>query len=188
MRVSELTAVGALALALAACGHKESTDQANSAATEAPSAAPTPAPAMAMSGQDFANSAAASDAFEVASSKLAAANSQSASVKSFAEKMVKAHTDSTAKLKAAAAKASPAITPDPTLKPEQQEQLDSLKSKKGTDFDTAYIAAQIAGHEQALELLIQYATQGDVPQLKTLATNLVPIVSEHLNMAKGLKP
>ena len=50
--------------------------------------------------QAFVNSAAASDAFELATSKLALDASQSAPVKAFANQMIKAHTASTAKLKA----------------------------------------------------------------------------------------
>ena len=49
-----------------------------------------------MTAQGFANAAAASDHFEIESSKLAATSGQSAAVKSFASKMVAAHEGSTA--------------------------------------------------------------------------------------------
>src|SRR6476646_5613525 len=52
-------------------------------------AAPTPTTA-----QGFVNAAAASDKFEIESSKLAAANAQSSAVKSFARQMISAHTQS----------------------------------------------------------------------------------------------
>lgn len=192
--------VSASALALAACGQK--TDTANTAdaglatndtaafdAGNAGVAATdnTTAATPATGGQVFANSAAASDAFEIATSRLALENSSSAAVKKYANQMITAHTASTDKLKTTTAGLTPAITPDPKLNAEQQTILDSLKTKKGAEFDTAYIAAQQSGHQQTLDVLRGYAATGDVPALKTFASGLVPTVAAHLNMAKGLK-
>lgn len=161
----------------------------NSAATEnAASAAMADTTAKAAGGQLFANTAAASDAFEVASSKLADANGSSAAVKRFATQMIAAHTESTAKLKSTTAALSPPITPDPTLTPDQQAKLDDLKAKKGAEFDAAYVSDQVAAHEQTLSALQAYSTGGEVPELKAFATALAPKVAAHLNMAKAIKP
>jgi putative membrane protein len=88
----------------------------------------------------------------------------------------------------AAAGATPAITPDASLKPDQQSLLDSLKNKTGADFDTAYAESQVTAHQQALDLLHHYAVDSSVPALKTFTDEAIPIVTAHLNMAKGLKP
>ena len=136
--------------------------------------------------QEFANAAAASDAFEIQSSQLAAEKASSAKVKKFAAQMIKAHTDSTAKLKSAAAAATPPITPEPQLTATQQQTLDTLATKSGAEFDKAYIQAQADAHQMTLEKLRAYSASGAVPSLKTFATELVPIVTGHLNMAKGL--
>jgi putative membrane protein len=143
--------------------------------------APTP------TGQDFADKAAKSDAFEIAAAKLARTNAESADVKKFAATMIDAHTGSTAKIKAAAAKASPAIKPDPTLTSDQQSKLDDLGKLKGADFDKAYIDGQISAHEDALSLMKDYAANGDTPSLKTAAGEIAPVVQKHLDMAKALK-
>ncbi|WEK44920.1 MAG: DUF4142 domain-containing protein [Candidatus Sphingomonas colombiensis] len=119
---------------------------------------------------------------------MALTTSKSTSIKKFAQKMIDAHTSSTAKLKTVAASANPAITPDPTLTPEQQQQVDSMKTMTGSDFDKAYIDAQVAGHQKTLDALKAYSATGDVAPLKTFATGLIPTVTAHLNMAKGLKP
>jgi len=137
--------------------------------------------------QAFVNTAAASDAFEIATSKLALDNATSASIKKFAQQMITAHEGSTAKLKTVTAGLSPALTPDPTLTSEQQAKLDDMKGKKGADFDTAYAAAQQGGHQATLDALKAYAASGDVPALKGFASGLVPTVTAHLNMAKALK-
>lgn len=199
MRYRSIILLSATTLALAACGHKSDTTTATQTSvndttvndttlTADNTANMSAAVAPASAGQTFANAAAASDAFEIATSNAALSTSHSAAVKAFANKMITAHTGSTAKLKTAAAAATPAIAPDATLTPDQQQTLDALKAKTGADFDQAYVDAQTAGHQKTLDTLKAYAANGDVPQLKKFATDLVPIVTAHLNMAKGLKP
>jgi len=202
MRHSTLILLSAATLALGACGHKSddgaSTNGGDATATSnldgtdtsganvgAGNAAGNTATA-ASGGQAFANAAAASDAFEIASSQLAKASAKSPAVKTFASHMIEAHTASTASLKAAAAAAKPAITPDPALTADQQQQLDALKGKTGADFDKAYADAQVAAHQKTLDTLKGYSASGDVPQLKALATKMIPTVTAHLNAAKGL--
>jgi len=200
LRSPILLAPLALAAALTACGSRTDTntvDTANTTVTDttmtttndgamAPmndaatmSATPT--------GQQFADKAAKSDAFEIAAAKLAGTNGMSASVKAFAAKMIKAHTDSTAKIKKAAAAASPAVTPDPTLTADQQAKLDAMGKLKGADFDTAYAAGQVAAHDDALALMKDYAANGDTPTLKAAAAEIVPAVQDHLVMARALR-
>jgi putative membrane protein len=205
MNRSTLVVLSAAAFAVASCGTKTTTnetatttdttttnsvvsetippDTMNAAGMDSMNAA-TAVPA---TGQAFANTVAASDAFEIASSKLATTDAQSAPIKSFAKQMITAHTESTAKLKKLAS-GKPGITPDPTLNGEQQQKLDALRILKGTEFDHAYVADQIAAHQQALDALNGYASSGDDPDFKAFGVALVPTVTAHLNMAKGLKP
>jgi putative membrane protein len=140
-----------------------------------------------LTAQGFANAAAASDRFEIESSQLAATNGTSAAVKKFATQMIAAHTASTAKLKSTLATQTPAITPDDTLNPEQQATLDSLKGQTGAAFDSAYAAAQVDAHTKALDALKNYSASGDNAALKDFADGLIPTVTSHLNLAKGLK-
>ena len=192
MRYTIIALLSGSALALSACGGSktETSTTTNSVITEGDSLTVdnNSVAAVLSPGQAFANAAASSDAFEIAESQLAQTTSKSAAIKAFAQKMIDAHTGSTTKLKAAAASATPAITPDATLTAEQQQKLDALKAKTGTDFDTGYAADQVAAHQATLDALKTYSATGDVPELKTFATGLVPTVTAHLNMAKGLKP
>jgi putative membrane protein len=198
-KVLSISCATALALSLAACGPKaeQKTDAAMNTTGDAMAAAGemasnaaqdvkeavTPTP----TGQEFANTAAKSDAFEIAAAKLAAASGASTEVKKFAAEMITAHTASTAKIKTAAAAASPAITPDATLTEDQNEDLAKLKGLKGADFDTAYVDGQIDAHEDALSLMQGYAKDGEVASLKTAAGEIAPTVSKHLEMVKMLK-
>jgi putative membrane protein len=175
-------------LALVACGRNgEATNADANVAAGNEVAANEAQAALPLTSQGFANAAAASDRFEIESSRLAATAGQSAAIKDFAAQMVTAHTESSAKLKAAAAALSPPLTPDDTLPPPLQQKLDSLRALNGAQFDSAYAAAQVEAHQKALDMLNGYAASGDNPALKELASGLVPKVSAHLNMAKGLK-
>jgi len=182
------------AIALSSCGPKApattnttTIDSSVSSTTLTNNADTMTAAPLASAAQTFVNTAAASDTFEIATSKLALDNSTSASVKKFARQMITAHEGSTAKLKTVTAGLSPALTPDATLTADQQTKLDDLKGKKGADFDAAYAAAQQGGHQATLDALKAYAATGDVPALKDFATGLVPTVTAHLNMANALK-
>lgn len=183
-----MVAISVAALTLSGCGKKtENTSNDTAAASINSVDTGEQTPVVESAGQKFANAAAASDTFEIESSELAQANSQSASVKKFATSMIKAHTDSTEKLGQAASAASPAIIPKPLLTDDQQRTLDMLKGKKGADFDAAYIEAQTKAHQETLDKLKVYSASGDVPSLKEFAAKLIPVVTGHLNMAKGLK-
>lgn len=182
-------------LALGACAKHETTSNNGSADLNAPqdngtaentaaTTAPTPTPTTA---QDFVNAAAASDKFEIESSKLAETAASSSAVKKFAQQMISAHTASTAKLKSTLSGMSPPMTPDDTLTPDQQQKLDSLKALNGTAFDGAYATAQTEAHQKTLDALKTYAASGDNATLKTFANGLIPTVTAHLNLAKGLK-
>ncbi|MEO5773213.1 MAG: DUF4142 domain-containing protein [Sphingomicrobium sp.] len=146
----------------------------------APAALPTTA-------QGFADAAAASDKFEIESSQMAQASGQSAAVKSFAKQMISAHSATSAKLKAAVSAMSPPLAPNEMLNPDQQALLDGLKGKTGAEFDAAYASAQQTAHQKTLDALNNYASQGDSATLQSLAKGMIPTVTAHLNMAKGLK-
>ena len=186
------------ALALAACGKHDNattggpdtgnaTDM-NATAMDngmtANSAATAPAPTTA---QGFVNAAAASDRFEIESSKIAEASGSSSAVKKFAAQMISAHTASTAKLKSTVAGMNPPLTPDDTLAPDQQQTLDNLKGLKGAALDSAYARAQQQAHQKTLDTMEAYSSSGDNAALKSFASGLIPTVTAHLNLAKGLK-
>jgi putative membrane protein len=183
------------ALALAACGGNDTSTTTNATTTTADnvSALDVPAPDnMAMTdaalspAQKFANDVGASDYYEIEAGKLAQEKAQAKGLKDFGKMMVEHHTASTDKLKAAGAKASPAITPNPALTAEQEANLAALRAADGAAFDAAYKAQQIAAHEKALAAVKDYAATGDVPELKKFAGDAEKIVQAHLTKIKGL--
>ena len=191
MKISNFAMITTAALAIAAGNrsHDQASSEAAAPATDNVALAneAMPAPAAATGAQGFVNAAAASDRFEIESSKLAQASGSSAAVKKFAGTMISAHTDSTAKLKATVSSLNPPLTPDDSLNADQQQMLDGLKGKTGAELDTAYADAQVKAHQATLDTLKAYSASGDNPALKKFADGLIPTVTAHLNMAKGLK-
>lgn len=185
----------ALALSLAACGNDNgaaSPDQidnavgVNEAVADLRDDNMTADAATPTTGAEFANMAAASDMFEIESAKIAAGKAVNADVKAFAAMLSKDHTKSSADLKAAGAKASPAIVPNPVLTAEQTANLAALRNATGEAFDTLYLGQQVTAHEKALALLKGYSAGGDTESLKDFATKTVLPVQMHLDRAKEL--
>ena len=178
------------ALAMTACNRS---DTANNAAgddlnmtADNEAATNMAADASPLTSQGFANAAAASDKFEIESSRFAATSASSVAVKRFAEQMIKAHTDSSAKLESTLSGMSPSLTANDTLTADQQGKLDSLRDLKGAAFDSAYAEAQVGAHQMTLDTLKNYTASGDNAQLKSFANGLIPAVTAHLNTAKTL--
>ncbi|MDP5279050.1 DUF4142 domain-containing protein [Sphingomonas sp. DG1-23] len=183
------------ALALAACGGNETAT--NTVTTDNVTGLDTPADvnaadnvvaadAVASPGQKFANDVGASDWFEIEAGKLAQEKAHDQKFKDFGKLMVEHHTASTDKLKAAGAKASPAITPSPALNTEQEANLEALRAADGAAFDALYKTQQVAAHEKALAAVKDYAASGDVPELKKFAGEAEKVVQAHLTKIKAL--
>ena len=137
-------------------------------------------------GQEFADTAAKSDAFGIGAAQLAATYAHSPQVKAFAKMMIDAHTASTTKVKKAAGAAQPTITPDATLTKDQNDDLAELRALTGAKFDEEYIDGQVDAHEDALSLMRKYAADGTVASLKTVAGEIAPEIEKHLAEAKAL--
>lgn len=194
MKAYAILAMSAASIALVACNNKADDTPATELNTMATNDAAmngdvgaTVTAAAPMSAQGFANAAAASDRFEVETSRLASASGQSAAVKKFADNMIKAHTASTAELKTILGGLPTPVIPNDALNADQQRLMDGLQGKSGADLDKAYSAAQVTAHQATLDALKAYADGGDTQALKAFANKMVPTVTAHLNAAKGLK-
>lgn len=192
MKLRTLAVCAIAPLALAACG--QGGDQADTA-TPSPDAAisddaaatasPTTAGAAAAPAGDprqFVDAMAASDMFEIESSRLAQTLGKSDAVKRFARMMVEEHTKTSNELKEIARTTT--LTVSPRLMPDQQANLDALKTA-GDTFDARYAQMQVAAHEQALRLLQSQAASGQEP-FKSFAARTEKAVGRHLEEARKL--
>jgi len=137
-----------------------------------------------MSPQDFATMAASSDMFEIESSQLALQKSQSDDLKQFAQQMIDDHTKASADLKAAAAQDG--VTVPAAMTDKHASQVEMLKGVSGDAFDVAYAGAQLAAHQEGLDLMQSYAGNGESPALKAHAAKSAPIIEAHLRHVEAM--
>ncbi len=131
----------------------------------------------------YVEMAASSDMYEIQSSQMAASRAQNPAMRSFAEMMIRDHTNTSQQLMAAASAAgSPPMTP--RLLPMHAQMLARLQGRSGADFDREYGRQQLVAHQQALALHSNYSARGDTPALRVVAASAVPVVTQHLNMVR----
>jgi putative membrane protein len=127
----------------------------------------------------FTSKAAVGGMAEVALGKLAAGKTSSAKIKDFANMMVTDHGKANDELKGIAQTKN--ITLPATLDAEHQAKSDSLSKLSGKDFDKAYVAAMVEGHQKTLALMQGEASDGKDAELKAFAAKTAPVVKMHLD-------
>jgi putative membrane protein len=134
----------------------------------------------------FLAQAGSANQWEIESSQLALQASTNPAVRNFANMIIADHMRLGQAIGAAASSAG-LTPPPPALLPAQQSMLDQLRAAgSGPSFDMAYQQAQIGAHLQAIQLMQNYATSGDVPALRTAASQAVPTMQMHLQQAQML--
>jgi putative membrane protein len=149
-----------------------------------PEAAPMVDPNNPLFAPGFMAQAASGDQFEIQSSQLALQMSSNPAVRNFANMLIADHARMSQAM-AAAATASGLTPPAPALLPVNQSMLDQLRTT-GANFDVAFRGTQIGAHQQALQLMQNYAAGGDVPALRNTAQQAIPIIQSHLGQAQML--
>ena len=134
----------------------------------------------------FLAHAGSANQFELQSAQLALQASQNAAVRNFANVLISDHTYMGQQVGAAAA-ATRLMPPPVTLLPADQAMLDQLRAAgTGYSFDQAFQQDQIQAHQQAIGLMQNYSTGGDVPALRSVAAGAIPVMQRHLAMAQAL--
>jgi putative membrane protein len=134
----------------------------------------------------FVTAAATSDMYEVTAGKIALQRAASPAVKEFAQKMVDAHTATTAKLKSILVSNKINVAPPAHVDDRRQGMLDNLRGASAADFDHRYVTQQIAAHQEADVLFRGYAKDGDNAAVKDFAAATDKDIKMHLSMAKKL--
>jgi putative membrane protein len=132
--------------------------------------------------QKFAEAAAAGNAAEIQMGKLATEKAANEKVKQFGERMVTDHTKASAELKAIAAKKGMTLPDSP--KPKDQATIEKLSKLSGPAFDKAYMRDMVKDHQKDVAEFQKEATNGSDPDLKAWAGTTLPILQEHLKLAR----
>lgn len=132
----------------------------------------------------FAATAASSNMFEIESSQLALDEATNDDVKAFAQQMIDDHTAAGEKMKAAAQ--SDGVTPPAAMAAKDQTALEMLQAANAEAFDTAYLTAQVAAHDEAVALFKTFSENGEASALKSFAAETLPTLEKHQSMAHEL--
>lgn len=140
---------------------------------------------------EIASVAVTANKIDVDHGKIALKKSDNAEVRRFAQTMINDHNAIIDQAVALAKKLS--VTPKDN--PLTQQLLDGakkttkmLKSKKGKDFDKAYIDNEVAYHEAVINAVKNVLIpQAQNAQLKALLKKASPVLKEHLDHAKMLQ-
>lgn len=159
---------------------------------------------------DFAWDASLINLKEIRLGEAAQTNSQNADVQEFGKHMVRDHSRMNDRLQKIAAaeglqlpntntfnipvqapenkEATDLMNPTPQQRLLQaQADVQSLASLTDTDFDTAYAAAMVKGHNKAIEKFQDASTSLSDDQLKKYADRSLRIIRDHYDMARKLQ-
>jgi putative membrane protein len=116
----------------------------------------------------FVHQASGAGLAEVQAGNMALERAASAEVKAFGQRMVDDHTQANQELTTLAqAKHIPVAT---KLDQKHQAMADKLAKLQGAEFEQAYMAGQLADHEEAVRLFTTQAKQGKDAELKGVST------------------
>ena len=144
----------------------------------------------------FVMNAADGGMFEVRAGELAVAKgstsatgavmgSDSMSIKSFGQMMITDHTMANNELRGIA---EPKQVEMPgTLSSNKQKMLDSLNTASGTAFNTMYARMMVSSHVETVSLFEKQANSGQDDELKSWASQKVPTLRHHLEMAQMMR-
>lgn len=141
--------------------------------------------AVASADQAYVQNAAASDMFEIETSRLALDKAAKPSVKTYAQMMIDEHTKSTNELKPAAQTAG--ISVPAALPADKQAKVDALRGLSGAEFDRQYLADQRSGHQETLAKVNTYLAAAPAGPLKDHAAKVTGVVQKHLNSLEKIK-
>jgi putative membrane protein len=189
-RVTSALAIGAFGI-LAACSPKND-NTTDTLATTPPATASTPT-TDANTGWTDANVVdvlTVANQGEVDYSQIGADKATNASVKQYAQMMVKDHNTMLDAVKSLASKLNvvPASNDKANdLKEENTKDINDLNSKTGKDFDKEFMEEQVDMHQETLDLLNDLDGKTTNADLKAAIAEAKPKVQAHLDQAKALK-
>lgn len=177
---------GAAVLALAACGDGEEVLQNNLVAGEPVTNEAAALVPVAANPIEYANLVAAADQYEMQAAEMAIDNAENAEVRALAETIRDDHRRSTELLQQMASQSDPPITPDPTLLPQQERDLEALRGASGAEFDRLWLLQQIAAHEKSFAMVRDYAENAQDGAMQQHARQIVEPLGAHLAHARQL--
>lgn len=121
---------------------------------------------------------------EVQLGQIASQSGASDAVKQFGQRMVQDHTQANNQLQQLATQKG--VTLPNNIDKQNQKVSQQLSKLSGASFDRAYINHMVEDHTKDVSLYQRQAQQGQDPNVKAFAAQTVPILQEHLQLARSI--
>lgn len=135
--------------------------------------------------RNFVHQAAFSGMAEVENGRIAAGKATNDMVKEYANRMIQDHTGVNQQL-GMLAKAAKIDLPK-KLDRDHKAMQERMQKLSGAEFDRAYIRSEMGEHEKAMQLFEKQADAGQDPALKGFASDVLPALRDHLEMARSIE-
>ncbi|MGC9193843.1 MAG: DUF4142 domain-containing protein [Syntrophobacteraceae bacterium] len=135
--------------------------------------------------KNFLMKAASGGMFEVKMGEVALKQAANEQVKTFGQRMVTDHTKANQQLMETAKRVD--FTPPSVINKKDQKMHDKLSKLQGADFDAKYMDEMVSDHEKDIDLFKKEADEGKNDTVKEFAKNTLPVLQEHLAMAKDVQ-
>ena len=133
--------------------------------------------------QTFVDEASRGGKMEVELGQLAQRNASSSAVREFGARMVKDHTRLNNELGSVAT--SIGLTVPTNLLSGQQSEYAKLSKLSGKKFDKEYMDLMVKDHVSDLSAFQKEESSTQDPKLRAAIATAIPVIREHLNMAKS---
>ncbi len=181
------------ALLLGACKKTENVDNTTTTSTSTSmtdtsattTTTGTAATTLSKDDQEFATKAAQGNMAEVNGGTMTSQKGTSPDVKNFGNRMVNDHGKALDELKQLAQ--TKGITLPTDVNDEQKKEADKLSKLSGKDFDKEYTEAMVEDHEKDAKEFDKASKNAQDPDLKAWAAKTLPVIQDHLKMAKDMK-
>lgn len=145
-------------------------------------------PAMAVeetADQKFAADAAKDSMAEIQLGKLALNKSDNAQIREFANRMIQDHTKANTQLESIAKSGNVVLPSEPGKK--LADPMDKLSGLSGKEFDRSYVRDMVRDHEEAVRMFQHYERGSTNAELRQFAQQTLPVLQEHLALAKKIE-
>ncbi|HEX2251363.1 MAG TPA: DUF4142 domain-containing protein [Gemmatimonadales bacterium] len=129
----------------------------------------------------FIIEASSANMMEIRLGQMAQTKASSSAVKQFGQRMVTDHTNLQNQLTAAASAGGQTIPPGMGVADKQQ--ADRIEQLSGAEFDRAYMSHMIRVHRNDVNEFQRQSQSARSAQLRTLATNSLPVLQQHLSLS-----
>ncbi len=134
--------------------------------------------------REFLSDAARGSALEVQLGNFAAQKAASEEVKRFGQQLAADHSRGGQTIRQMASNLK--FTLPQELTPEQRNLVSRLENLSGKNFDREYIKAMVTDHMNDISEYERAAAQATIPEIKQFASQALPMLRDHLKLAREI--